>query len=242
MLNYFNQPQSFGGFMKIKTTLFITFVILTNVFVLSAQTAKKHSKDCKHKPDSLTFEEKVVKEINTARTQPKIYGQKIEAQKQYLSGKIMSVPGQTRFLTFEGVTSMNLAINDLGITTPLEPLKVSKGLAKAAKQQLIDLQENAALGHTGKDGSSFGKRLAKFGDTGLAGENITYRDKTPEQVVLRMVIDDGVESRTHRKNILNAAYKKIGIACGEGKDSHFICVAIFAARFATKSVEKPKSY
>lgn len=230
--------------MKFRATFLVFSVIFALTLTATAQKDKNRTKTDKHKSKTSlsTFELGVIKEINLARTHPQKYQNKIEEQKKYLRGKIMIVPNQPRFLTFEGAAVMNEAIRYLGKVSGLKPFIFSKGLSHAARHQLKDLKENPDLGHTGKDGSHFSQRMAKFGKVGKAGENITYTDKTPEQVVLRMLIDDGVEPRNHRKNVLSMYFTKIGVACGEGKKSGFICVVIFAERFETTNKNKPKAY
>jgi uncharacterized protein YkwD len=79
----------------------------------------------------------------------------------------------------------------------------------------------------------------------IASENINYYDDNPRQIVIRMLIDDGVPTRTHRKNLLNPDFKQIGIGCGQTKkDLKPICVFVFADNFTgTKDLpKKPVSY
>jgi len=228
--------------MKFNMYCLMMAVLLSFAIVPRAQQIESRSYPCKHKQTGSEFETKVIKEINSARINPKIYVERIETYKKYLRGKIVSVPKQTPFMTIEGSISMNEAIKDLGRVSELQKLTFSKLLSNAAKKQLIDLIENPDLGHTGKDGSPFNKRMKMSGIKGNAGENITMLDKTPERVVLRMLIDDGVLSRTHRNNILSPKFTRIGVACGKGKKSYFICVVVFTEKNNETMVKKPRSY
>ena len=54
-------------------------------------------------------------------------------------------------------------------------------------------------------------RLKKYGDlNSSAGENIAYGTKGGKDIVLQLIIDDGVASRGHRTNIFNANFKYLG--------------------------------
>ena len=70
------------------------------------------------------------------------------------------------------------------------------------------------MGHTGADGSLPWDRVARYGQwSGTIAENISYGaygESDARRIVLSLVIDDGVASRGHRDNILNAAFSVIG--------------------------------
>ena len=54
-------------------------------------------------------------------------------------------------------------------------------------------------------------RLQKYGDQIVsAGENIAYGTKGGKEIVLQLIIDDGVASRGHRDNIFKANFKYLG--------------------------------
>jgi uncharacterized protein YkwD len=46
-----------------------------------------------------------------------------------------------------------------------------------------------------------------------------------------LLIDDGVSSRGHRKNLLNGAYHKIGVATGTHPEYGHLCVMDFAGGY-----------
>ena len=52
---------------------------------------------------------------------------------------------------------------------------------------------------------------------GSLSENISFGWKSAKDIVLSMVVDDGVKSRGHRRNLFNSKYKKMGLASGPHK-------------------------
>jgi len=54
-------------------------------------------------------------------------------------------------------------------------------------------------------------RIAKFGTfTSTIGENIAYGTTGGKEIVLQLIIDDGVPSRGHRTNILKPEFLALG--------------------------------
>lgn len=178
------------------------------------------------------FEQEVFDEVNEARENPLKFVDYLEGYKKLIRNGVLYRPKQTPFKMNEGTVAIDGAINELSSMTALHPLEASPMLTLVARNQLADLMEDPALGHYGKDGSNLRARLAKVGKSGkVASENINYRDRIARQAVLTMVIDDGVSSRTHRKNILNPKYNMLGVACGAGKNDLMICVLVFTDTF-----------
>ena len=60
------------------------------------------------------------------------------------------------------------------------------------------------------------------------GENIIYGKHTGLDVVLKLLIDDGIPSRTHRRRIFDQAYEKVGVCSGSHK-THDSVVCIVQA-------------
>lgn len=180
------------------------------------------------------LEQSVLDELNKVRTDPKSYIPYLEEYKKLFKGKNVDYP-RAMMMTFEGTSAVNEAIKFLNKSSKLEPLTFSNGLTKPARVQLDDLLENYSLGHIGKDGSNLPKRVARFGRvTKLFGENITNLFSIPRDIVMQMIIDDGVKSRLHRKNLFNKAFKQVGIAHGIGKNNDPITIFVFADNFIEK--------
>jgi uncharacterized protein YkwD len=71
--------------------------------------------------------------------------------------------------------------------------------------------------------------MNRYGKWDLAaGENIDYGNTQARRIVISFLIDDGVLSRGHRKNILDKAFNFIGVAVGPHPTYRSMCVLDFA--------------
>jgi len=69
---------------------------------------------------------------------------------------------------------------------------------------------------------------------GSAGENIGTGYDTGKAMVMQYLIDDGVSDRGHRKNLLNKAFKKVGLGFGPHKIYKWMNVVDFASAYTEK--------
>ncbi|MEU9169467.1 CAP domain-containing protein [Streptomyces sp. NPDC048420] len=91
------------------------------------------------------------------------------------------------------------------------PLTENSKLTKAAQDHSQDMADHQNMSHTGSDGSSMGDRLARVGYAfRTAGENVAYGYSSPESVM-----DGWMNSPGHKANILNCAFKEIGIGLAQ---------------------------
>jgi uncharacterized protein YkwD len=188
-------------------------------------------------PHALSAMEKAVfDEINAARKEPKKYIRYLEDYKKLFKGNTLYLPNEPRLETMEGAAAIDDAISFLKTVPPwLEAYRLSDGLNKSAALQLKDLMIDSSIGHRGRDGSTLPSRLQKFGEFGsIYAENISYFGATPRDMVLMWIIDDGLKSRSHRKNIFSSTFKVIGVASGKGKKGESLCVLNLADSFIEK--------
>ena len=203
-------------------------------FVLGASfmTTAAQQNSVQPKTLSTDINQAILNEINAARANPQSFIPYLESYRATFKGNISYSPDGSRVSTIEGTAVIDEAIAYLKTLSQLPPYTMSKGLSTAANSQVTDLMENSALGHYGKDGSDLPTRLKKFGNYGtLTAENITYYAPLAREIVMAMIIDDGVKSRGHRKNIFSSGFKQIGPAFGQGKKGESLCVVIFADSF-----------
>nr|WP_128382341.1 CAP domain-containing protein [Streptomyces cavernae] len=87
-------------------------------------------------------------------------------------------------------------------------------LTKAAQAHSVDMAAHNNMSHTGSDGSTPGDRITRAGYAwSTYGENVAYGYSTPEQVMAGWMASPG-----HRANILNCAFKEIGVGLAQPGD------------------------
>jgi len=174
----------------------------------------------------------VLNELNVARTTPLKYVEYLKDQRTRFKGDVfMGTPG-VRLVTHEGVAAVDEAIAALSSQTPLEPLKFSSGLALAALDHVQDSGPTGLVSHEGSDGSSSGARVRRYGQVVKgSGECISYGFYEARQIVMALIIDDGVASRGHRHIIFNGDFHLAGMATGPHKTFKHMCVIDFAGSY-----------
>lgn len=106
----------------------------------------------------------------------------------------------------------------------LNPLVLNDKLSKAADAHCMDMIERGFFNHENPDGQSSFDRLAAAGiEYWFAGENIAAGQKSAASAVR-----DWMNSETHRQNIINPAFKSIGISVRKGGKHGIYWVQEFA--------------
>jgi len=90
------------------------------------------------------------------------------------------------------------------------------------KSALSHAEKMGKSGKTGHDGMS--QRLKPYG---FAGENCDYGNSQALDIIMSLMIDEGVPSLGHRKNILDADYTHIGVSIRVHKKYGDNCVMDF---------------
>lgn len=180
------------------------------------------------------FSNAVFTELNRVRENPDLFVQYLLEKKEKFSGKYYR-DGNVLLSTREGVKAVDEAIAFLKKAEPLSPFELSRGMSLAALDHVKLQGRTGKTGHNGADGSKPAQRLNRYGTwRRIMGENIAYGDHTPRDVVLDLIIDDGVPGRGHRKNIFNPKFTKVGIAYGPHSKYGSMCVITFAGDFSEK--------
>jgi uncharacterized protein YkwD len=178
-------------------------------------------------------ERELVQELNVLRSDPPKYAIYLEQAKKYYRGKDYKPPGQAMALTtVEGVAAVDEAIRALRATKPLTPYNTSTGMCLAAKDHVTDIVRTGSTGHKGTDGSTTEARVNRYGQfsNGIA-ENILYDTSGAREAVIGWLIDDGVPSRGHRRNLLSPNYRYLGVGVGARSNISSMCVLTFAGTF-----------
>lgn len=186
------------------------------------------------------FERALLAEHNAARTDPSGYAAHLEAMLPYFNGTVLRRPGSNVGIqTNEGPNAVREAIRALRQQQPQPALRWSKGLWRAARDHAKDQGPRGATGHDGSDGSSMDTRIRRYGSwSGTAAENIDYGSANARDVLISLIVDDGVPSRGHRRNIYNPNIRVMGGACGPHTRYRVMCVLDYAGGFQPKPVRK----
>ena len=187
-------------------------------------------------PPYLTeLEAEVLHEMNLARTNPRRYAELLDARRKYFRGKRFERPNEVAMVTEEGVSAVDEAIGFLRRAEPISALRPSKGMSRAARDHVRDQASSGSLGHRGSDGSQVQDRANRYGKwSGKIGENVSYGHREAREVVVALVVDDGVASRGHRRNLFDAAFRVVGVACGQHERYRAMCVTALAGDYAER--------
>jgi len=147
-----------------------------------------------------------------------------------MDGKLFLDTILTPYLTEKGIKSTTFVkslIKDLEKTRDLPLLFSQQDLFQAAKGHAESMGNKGKIGHDG-----FEKRMKPFMtkyNKGVA-ENCQYGYQSAKQIVIDLLIDEGVSSLGHRKNILNASYNCVGVSIQPHKSYKYNCVMDFGGK------------
>ena len=183
-----------------------------------------------------SLEKEVIYEINLFRSNPAKYAEQFIAPlAKYYDGKILHYPGDKSIRTVEGVRALNECVRELKRLSYKPILNPDKGLSLAARDHQLDQQKSGLTGHTGTDRSNLRLRIERYGTWQTRiGENIAYGNSSARQVVIFLLIDDGVRDRGHRATLRNPDFKVVGVACGKHPVYETMCVLDFAGGMIEK--------
>lgn len=176
----------------------------------------------------------VIREMNLARENPRLYAAFADELRSCFQGKSLALESRRRYHTTEGVGAIDEAVRFLRKVRPLPALMLSAGMCRAAADHCLE-QAAGQTGHVGNNRSTPGDRINRYGTwTGAYGENISYGQKSARAIVLTLIIDDGVRSRGHRKNIFNPSFNYAGAAIGRHVKYQTVCSIDFAGGYAER--------
>lgn len=181
------------------------------------------------------IELEIVAELNLARTRPEEYARVLRDYRKFIRGTYLERPGEITVVLNEGAKAVDEAIAFLEKQKPVPPLLFSRGLSLAARDHAKDQGVTGQTGHSGSDRSTMAGRIERYGAwQKTAGENIAYGAESARDVVIQLIVDDGVASRGHRANIFNAGFLVVGVAFGTHPGYRTICVQDFAGGYTER--------
>jgi uncharacterized protein YkwD len=181
--------------------------------------------------DHEALEMEILAVMNRCRTKPQEFAELLKKMIPLFKGTIYN----ERAMTKEGAAVVEETIKYLKEHSPVGALSYSKGLTLAARDHVLDQGPTGDFGHNGTDGSDSIVRSARHGNFfKTMGENISYGPNTGLSIIIQLIVDDGVEGRGHRLNIMEDAYSTCGVGFGVHKLSHHMCVIDYAGKFINK--------
>ena len=179
------------------------------------------------------LEKEIILETNKLRSNPAKYAKEyIEPLAKNYKQKLLYYPGDKPLMTHEGVSALHECVRVLKKQPALPLMHPSSGLSKAAEDHVKDQSRSGKIGHSGRDRSTSRERIERYGDWNIRiAENIAYGGSSARQVVIYLLIDDGVKSRGHRKNFLHPDLRVVGVATGSHPTYGNMTVLDFAGEF-----------
>lgn len=180
------------------------------------------------------LEREVFAETNRLRENPAAYGKVLEGVLERMSGRIYYPRNSdVGIKTKEGEKAVKEAIATLGRKSGLANLRWSEELAELARKHVNDTGPKGLVGHDSSKGEGFSDRVSAVIENGkfsFSSENLAYGYSNAKDIVSQLIIDDGVPSRGHRKNMLKEQINYTGVGCGYHRQYGHMCAAIYAFR------------
>ncbi len=224
-----------------KAKVIFLFVLLVQLVAAHPETNKNTSwnyaelNTAAHVNYLSSLEKEIILEINKLRTNPAKYATEYIAplEKNY-KNKLLYYPGDQPLRTREGVRALHECVRVLKKQPALSLVHPSAGLSMAALDHVKDQSKTGRTGHRGSDRSTSRERMERYGEWKVRiAENIAYGGKSARQIVIYLLIDDGVPGRGHRKNFLNPDFNYVGVAAGDHPVYRVMSVMDFAGSYKT---------
>ena len=198
----------------------------------AVETAPARPPGAARAPFLTPLEAQILEEMNLARTDPRRYAGYVAELLPHFNGVLLRRPGRVAIETNEGARAVREAVRALRATRPVPPLVVSKGMSEGARDHVRDQGKSGHTGHAGRDGSTAADRVNRYGRWEVSvSENIAYGPPAARDVVIGLIVDDGIPDRGHRTVMFNPTSRVTGIACGKHPRFRQMCVITYAVTY-----------
>jgi hypothetical protein len=170
--------------------------------------------------------EAIVEELNRMRADPARYADAVDARRRwFIDARVYRPPGDpVGVLTLEGPDAVREAAEALRRVQPMKPIASSPRLTAAAMQLAREQSASGAIGHRDRMGRGPGERVKALGGDIFVAEVINYGGDSASDVVMALLIDDGVGRRGHRMTLLDRQYRFAGAGCAPHNRHRMVCV------------------
>ena len=176
-------------------------------------------------------------ELNKLRQNPKSYIPLIEAEMKTLKKNniLKRKDSNLQIQTIEGKEAYEDAILFLKQQKPVPALKKENKLSYAAQDLVKDIGERGVVTHEDKEGQFTSERIEKYCEWDFcANEVIEVSSKNPQDILISLLVDDGVRNRADRMALFNEIYNYVGISCGPHIEYEIVTVFVFVGGIRQK--------
>lgn len=94
------------------------------------------------------------------------------------------------------------------------PLQPHPTVTRASRYHALDMGTTGRTGHISTNGDSGIQRVSKVMNRSIAAwaENCSYGYDNPKEIIIQLLVDEGIPSLGHRENILEPRYTHAGVA------------------------------
>ncbi len=177
------------------------------------------------------------KELNKLRQNPKSYIPLIEAQMKTLkkNNVLKKKDSSLQIQTLEGKAAYEDAIAFLQAQKEVNPLTKEIKLSYAAQDLVADIGERGVVSHQDKDGNYMSERIEKYCEWDYcANEVIEVSSKSATDILISLLVDDGIRDKLNRRALFQNVYNYVGISCGPHTEYEIITVLVFAGGIRPK--------
>lgn len=178
---------------------------------------------------------------NEIRQNPKVLIPDLQHMLEQFDGMLLKRQGKVTLRTKEGKDAVQEAIDFLKIQPPVDVLRWNEHVYKACVDHLQDIGPKGLIQHDSSDGKTGVKeRMRKYGNVvSCYGENLSFHCDEAKDVLMQLIIDDGVPNRGHRENIFNPEFHDMASCSGPHKDFSSMTVIDYAGAFVASGETDP---
>ena len=191
----------------------------------------------KEQIDFIAIQRDLFIELNNLRKNPKSYIPLIELEMKSLkkTNILKKRDSNLQIQTVEGKDAYIEAINFLQNQEGVPPVKEESRLNSAALDLVKDIGTRGVVSHQDQYGQYVSERIEKYCEWDYsASEVIEVSSKNPQDILISLIVDDGLKNRPDRMTLFNPAYNFVGISCGMHSEYEIVTVIVFTGSIRQK--------
>ena len=184
---------------------------------------------------SESLSSKIILEINKVRQNPSSYIPILKKEKDLIKGEILNRPNQSPIQLTEGEKGFQDSMDYLKKKKKTFPLEENNYLNLAASDLVNDIGPKGLFSHEDSNGNNISDRIEKYCEWEIScNEIIVFSSKNPQEIVIDIIVDDGIENKLNRESLFSDNYKFIGCGINEHKDFGNVIVLVLTGGIREK--------